>query len=71
MLRKPTIKEAIAIAILALLAGIVICYVVVCLFFLVIGIVADHIGYFTIGIVGFGAPMGIPLIIHDIKDILF
>ena len=71
MLRKPTVKEAIVFAILALLAGIVICYVIVCLFFLVIGFVADHIGYFTLGTVGLAAPIGIPLIVHDIKDILF
>ena len=68
---KQTAKKILIYTIAVLLAALIIGYGLVCLFFLVIGIVADHVGYFTLGTVGLTAPVGIPLIIHDLKDLFF
>ena len=68
---KQTAKKILIYTIAVLLAALIIGYGLVCLFFLVIGIVADHVGYFTLGTVGLTGPIAIPVIIHDLKDLFF
>lgn len=68
---RQTAKKILIYTIAALLAALIIGYALICLFFLVIGIVADHVGYFTLGTVGLTAPVGIPLIIHDLRNLFF
>ena len=71
MFRKPTPKELLGFIILALLAGIIVGYVIVCIFLMVIGIVANNSNYFGLGIAGFALPIGLPTIVGDIKEWFF
>ena len=71
MFRKPTAKELLGFIILALLAGIIIGYVIVCIFLMVIGIVANNSNYFGLGVGGFALPIIVPTIVGDIKEWFF
>jgi len=64
-------KALFRLIVLALLVGLVVGYVVICIFFMVIGIVAENTNYFSLGFGGIGLPIVLPVIIGDIKAIFF
>lgn len=71
MLRKPTGREVFRFVLLALLVCIVVGYALVCLFLMIIGVVAEDLRLFGYGFGGASAPIILPTIIGDIKEWFF
>lgn len=70
-MKKLNMKTIALALIKCLLIGIVSAIVLVCLFFLIIGIAAADPDFFGYGIAGLAGTIGVPLVIQDIKDLFF
>lgn len=71
MIRKPTSSELFGFIVAALLICIVVGYVLVCIFLMVIGIVAEDLHYFGYGLGMAACPLVVPTVIGDIKEWFF
>lgn len=67
---KPTSKQIITFCILALLGTIIVAYVVICLIAMVVSIVIGDATAAGLSFAGLVLPVGIPVIIGDIKALL-
>lgn len=64
-------KRILLFCILGLLGAIIVAYVVICIFALVLGIVARDFKYLSIGLGGLTLPLGGYVVIGDIKALFF
>ncbi len=70
-MRRPTVKEILLYAVLALIAVIIIIYGIICLIALVIGIVVENYTALGIGFGGLTLPLAGYVVIGDIKALFF
>ena len=70
-MRKLAPKELIAFVILALLGAIIIGYVLICIFMMIIGVVAEDLHYFGYAFGMVACPIIVPTLVGDIKEWFF